>query len=190
MNNYHPIILSVDDVVAISNQNLSDFVKIDSYDYDPCYLWYDNPLYNEFGDKVVQLYGNTIYLNQKSNTPVRDLFHELGHAVNRYCNLVGNTENNYQGKWDTQNSKLIAQIASQRHWSSYLNLFSLQQENFKTNAASEVWAELFMIWHLYPETTEASLIDDTMQSLASESIYLAINELGDELKLPRIKDYF
>ncbi len=190
MNNYHPIILSVDEVVALSNQHLRDFVKVDSYDYDPCYLWYDNPLYNEFGDKVVQLHGNTIYLNKHSKTPVRDLFHELGHAVNRVCDLVGNTENNYKGCWDQQNSQLIAQISAQRHWSSYLNLFSLNDENFKANAASEVWAELFMIWHLYPETTEASLIDETMDWLEHEAICIAIHQLGSDLKLTRLTSTF
>ena len=147
------------------------------------YLWYDRPLYDEFGEAIVHLQGDTIYLYQDSPTPVRDLFHELGHVVGRKCNLVGNAENGFRGDWEQENGKLIAEISGQRHWSSYLNLFSLAHSGFRANAASEVWAELFMLWHLSPDCAEARLLDEPMERLHGQPVYAAISNLALELDL-------
>lgn len=178
------ISFSIDQIVALSNRVLAEIVQVDSYEYTPCYLWHDSPLYNAFGDEILHLKGNTIYLYRESDAPIRDLFHELGHVVNRLCHLVGNTENGYQAEWEQKNIKLIAEISEQRHWSSYLNLFSLTQKDFESNAASEVWAELFMLWHLYPDSAEARLLDEPMAALKRQSVCLAASRLALELGLP------
>jgi len=183
----NPPILSLDRIVALCNTILGNIVNVDAYEYAPCYLWYDRPLYDEFGEEIVYLPGDTIYLYQNSTTPVRDLFHELGHVVGRKCNLVGNAENGFRGDWEQKNGKLIAEVSGQRHWSNYLNLFSRSHDNFKANAASEVWAELFMMWHLYPHCAESRLLDEPMEALRSQSVYDAISNLALELDVQRIQ---
>lgn len=132
-------------LLALCEQHLTGIVSVQGYEYTSCYLWHDRPLYDSFGDTIKVLSGDTIYLNEKSLSLNGDLFHELGHVVARKFNLVGHSENSYQGTWENNNAKLIAQVAKQRHWSQYLNLFSLNHDDFKANAASELWAELFML---------------------------------------------
>ncbi len=185
MSGENPLNQSLARIMALSNRLLADIVRVDAYEYAPCYLWYDSPLYNEFGEAVATLPGDTIYLQQDSATPVRDLFHELGHVVSRYCDLIGNAENGYRGTWEDSNRKLIAEVSAQRHWSEYLNLFSISHSNFGANAASEVWAELFMMWHLFPHCAEARLLDAAMDSLQGQAVCDAVTGLAVELQLPR-----
>ena len=173
----------LDDIVALGNRILGDIVALDSYEYAPCYLWYDRPLYDDFGEAIRHLQGDTIYLYQQSETPLRDLFHELGHVVGRKCQLVGNAENGYRGSWDRDNGKLIAEVREQRHWSGYLNLFALSREDFHAHAASELWAELFMLWHLQPASDEAGLLEQPMQDLREDPVYSVIACLARELGL-------
>lgn len=156
-------------------------MAVEFYEYAPCYLWHDRPLYNEFGEQIDLLKGNTIYLHDNSASPVNDLFHELGHVIGRRHNTVGNRENGYHGSWESNNTRLIAQVSQRLHWSSYLNLFSLNQEDFAMNAASELWAELFMLWHLQPEMPEARLIDACMASIAHTSDCTAISDLASKV---------
>ena len=170
-------------LLALCELHLGEIVGVKSYSYTSCYLWHDRPLYNEFGEQIEVLSGDTIYLHDKATSLSGDLFHELGHLVSRKYRLTGNRENSYQGHWEQQNSRLIAQVAEQRHWSSYLNLFALNQENFKMNAASELWAELFMLWHLQPDLAEARLIDDTMSRVNKNPDCLAIVKLASEVRL-------
>ena len=179
-----PMTFSIEQVVELSNQVMGEIVQVDTYEYASCYLWHDSPLYDAFGEPIRHLKGNTIYLHQESDAPARDLFHELGHLVNRLCHLVGNAENGYQADWEQQNTRLIAEVSEQRHWSSYLNLFSLTQKDFSSNAASEVWAELFMLWHLYPASAEARLLDEPMQALKNHSVCEAVSHLVSALGLP------
>ena len=157
-------------------------VAVDVYDYASCYLWHDRPLFNEFGETIAELRGETIYLYRASETPLRDLFHELGHVVARRQQLIGNAENGFNGSWEKENSKLIAEICAQRHWSGYLNLYALSHPEFATNAASELWAELFMLWHLQPDCDEADLISETMNDLQSTSDLIAIRNLSEALQ--------
>ena len=174
-------------LLALCEQHLTGIVSVQGYEYTSCYLWHDRPLYDSFGDTIKVLSGDTIYLNEESLSLNGDLFHELGHVVARKFNLVGHSENSYQGTWENNNAKLIAQVAQQRHWSQYLNLFSLNHDDFKANAASELWAELFMLWHLYPDQSETELIRTTMRTLnhqqCSADACGAIRKLAAALRL-------
>ena len=173
----------IEALVAIGNRHLDALVRVDVYDYASCYLWHDRPLFNEFGEAIAELRGETIYLFRASETPVRDLFHELGHVIARRHRLVGNSENGFNGSWEKDNAKLIAEICAQRHWSGYLNLYALSHPEFAMNAASELWAELFMLWHLHPECDEARLLDAGMRALEDQADFAAIAGLAGELKL-------
>ena len=97
--------------------------------------------------------------------------------------MTGHTENNFNGIWDSDNQRLIAQVKQRTHWSSYLNLFALNQEDFIANAASELWAELFMLWHLHPELPEARLLDSTMVSLQPLPMFAGIQSLASAIRL-------
>ena len=178
-----PETTELEKLLTLCDLHLSEFVGVKSYSYTSCYLWHDRPLYNDFGEQIEVLSGDTIYLNDQSATPAGDLFHELGHLISRKYQLTGNRENSYHGSWEQQNSRLIAQVAEHRHWSGYLNLFAMNQEDFKMNAASELWAELFMIWHLQPDLPEARLIDATMSSLNKHPDCLAIATLASKVRV-------
>jgi len=170
-------------LLSLCELHLDGIVGVQSYTYTSCYLWHDRPLYNDFGEQIEVLNGDTIYLNNKAASLSGDLFHELGHLISRKYQLTGNRENGYHGSWEQQNSRLIAQVSEQRHWSSYLNLFALNQEDFKANAASELWAELFMLWHLQPDLPEANLIDTTMSQLNRNADCQAVLALACEVRL-------
>ena len=169
-------------LLSLCDLHLGGIVDVKSYSYTSCYLWHDRPLYNDFGEQIEVLCGNTIYLHDKAASLPGDLFHELGHLVSRKYRLTGNSENGYNGCWEQQNSRLIAQVTERNHWSSYLNLFAMNQEDFKTNAASELWAELFMLWHLQPDLPEARLIDTTMSHVNKNPDCLSIAALASEVR--------
>jgi len=169
-------------LLALCDEYLCKIVDVKIYNYSPCYLWHDRPLYNDFGEQIEILAGDTIYLHDKSTNPASDLFHELGHFIGRTCNTVGNSENGFNGSWEQQNTRLIAQVSQQMHWSAYLNLFSTNTDDFKMNAASELWAELFMLWHLQPEMPEARLVDASMTELAHGSACIAIADLAARVR--------
>ncbi len=169
-------------ILELCRTRLAGIVAVDVYDYAPCYLWHDRSLYDSFGDEICRLKGDTIYLYRESATPVRDLFHELGHVVGRKCNLVGHAENGFRGSWERRNRRLIAEICGMRHWSGYLNLLALARDDFRAIAASEIWAELFMLWHLHPESPEARMLDRPMSELQSDPVYDAIEKLAPDLQ--------
>lgn len=97
--------------------------------------------------------------------------------------MVGNGENGYHGQWEANNTKLIAEVTQQSHWSDYLNNFAARQDHFAATAASELWAELFMLWHLYPTQPEARLLDAAMEQLQSHSMIEPILQLADKLRI-------
>lgn len=169
-------------LLELCEQHLGEVVAVKTYQYAPCYLWHDRPLYDDFGDQIELLKGDTIYLHDQSASVPSDLFHELGHLVGRKFNLVGNRENGYNGRWEQQNTRLIAQVTQRIHWSEYLNLFAINQSDFKMHAASELWAELFMLWHLQPASPEARLIDNTITSLARQPTCEAIAKLASQIR--------
>ena len=108
---------AIDEILLHCRETLAGLVAVDRYEYAPCYLWQDRPLFNDFGEEIRRLRGDTIYLYRDSETPMVDLFHELGHVVGRHCQLIGNAENGYRGLWDRANAKLIAEVGAARHWS-------------------------------------------------------------------------
>lgn len=181
-----PTSAALERLLTLCNEHLAGAIRVESYDYASCYLWHDRPLYNDFGEQIDLLKGNTIYLYRRSTSPTTDLFHELGHFVGRNHNLIGHRDNGYTGSWQQQNTKLIAQVSEQRHWSDYLNTFAGSQAEFRTNAASELWAELFMLWHLYPTRAESRLLDNPMASLANEPVIIDINDLARTLQFQPI----
>ena len=152
-------------LAQIAHAQLGSFVSVNTYHYVSCYLWRDRPIYNAFGERVAELKGNTIYLNQSSDSPVKDLFHEIGHAVGRKFNVIGHAENDYRGFWDKKAARHIGTMKRCCHWSAYLNSFALMHDGFDQNGNSELWAELFMLWFLYPQMPECGLITKEMQRL-------------------------
>ena len=98
---------------------------------------------------------------------------------------MGHSDNGYRGSWEQDSKKLIAEVSGRRHWSEYLNLFALTQDGFVANAASEIWAELFMLWHLQPDCPEARLIDDSMDILGERAELQTIRSFATELGMPR-----
>jgi len=143
-------------LLSLCELHLDGIVGVQSYTYTSCYLWHDRPLYNDFGEQIEVLNGDTIYLNNKAASLSGDLFHELGHLISRKYQLTGNRENGYHGSWEQQNSRLIAQVSEQRH---------------------------FMLWHLQPDLPEANLIDTTMSQLNRNADCQAVLALACEVRL-------
>ena len=168
-------------IIKLCRDHLADIVGVETYEYASCYLWYDRPLFDSFGEQIRQLPGDTIYLCRHTPTPAEDLFHELGHVVGRKFDLVGHAQNGFRGCWERRNKRLIWQVSAKRHWSQYLNRFAQERDNFQFNAASEIWAELFMLWHLYPYSDEARLLDEQMSLLEQRPSCIAIGKLALKL---------
>ena len=95
------------------------------------------------------------------------LLHEVGHAVGRHFDVVGHRENHYVGSWDRRARRLIGAVASGRHWSSHLNGIA-RALGHGGYAASEIWAELFMLFYLYPGLPETEIIEAEIDSLRGD----------------------
>lgn len=169
-------------LARFAHSHLKTFVNIDTYDFSSCYLWQDSPVYDPFGEKIAHLKGDTIYLNQDSPSPLQDLFHEIGHAVGRKFDVVGHYENHYSGHWDKKAIRLVGNVKRRCHWSQYLNCFALMHNDFETNSQSELWAELFMLWYLYPSMHECVLIQAEMLKLESLPQMQRINRFAIKAK--------
>lgn len=169
-------------LARFAHSQLKTFVCIDSYEYSSCYLWQDSPVYDPFGEKIAYLKGDTIYLNQHSSSPLQDLFHEMGHAVGRKFDVVGHVENHFSGHWDQKAQRLVGSVKRRCHWSQYLNSFALLHDGFETNSQSELWAELFMLWYLYPLMDECVLIETEMRSLESLPQMQRIKQFASSIK--------
>ena len=158
-------------VCKVAQHVLGNAIDVETYEYAPCYLWHDSPIYNEFGELVEVLKGDTIYLSKTSTNAIEDLFHELGHVIARRFDVVGHAENYFQGHWENQIKSHIGRVVHKRHWSAYLNLYSEMHSELQFNAASEIWAELFMMQFLYPENDETDLLSEEMTRLRSLEKY-------------------
>ncbi len=144
---------------------LSWFVRVFWHDYVSCYVYQDSPVFNPYGEVIGHHEANAVYLNPGADHIGEDLLHEVGHAVARHFDLVGHRDNYYCSNWEQDQQRLIGAVTHGRHWSRYLNEYAAATDDFHTNAGSELWAELFMLFHLYPELPEAELISETICEL-------------------------
>ena len=157
-----------------ADAELDWFVRVYWHDYVSCYVYQDSPVFDPYGEVVGHHEANAIYLNPGADHVGEDLLHELGHAVARHFNLVGHRDNYYCSDWEQDQQRLIGAVAHGRHWSQYLNQYANATEDFHSNAASELWAELFMLYHLYPDLPEAELIEEAMAELQSNPDFLQL----------------
>jgi len=159
----------VENLAAMAQRKLGHWVNIDAHPWRSLYAWDDGKLYDDFGDQVGELSENTVYLDRYAVNPTEDLFHELGHVIARKFDLIGHRNNGYCGSWEQRQKRMIAQIKHDRHWSPLLQNICLQNQregNADTPAlSSELWAELFMSWYLYPERPEREYIELEMEKL-------------------------
>ena len=169
---------------------VGEFVGVAACSFNSCYLWHDSARYDPFGEVIGAYRGNTVYLCRHSANPGEDLFHELGHAVARHFNVIGHRENGWRGHWDEHGRRLARAIRHRRHWSFWLGRFAQGQHGFESNAASETWAELFMLHYLYPGLDESRLADDEFARLRRlarfRRLQRALDELRDRLLEPEI----
>ena len=165
-----------------ADDQLNWFVQVCWHPYASCYVYYDSPLFNEFGEIVGHHRANTIYLNPLADHPGEDLLHEVGHAVARHFDLVGHRDNHYCSHWEQGEQRLIGAVTHGRHWSRYLNGFAAAIDAFQSNAASELWAELYMLHHLYPDLPESNLINPALEKLRLDARYQRLEQAITELR--------
>ena len=151
-----------------ADRNLGWFVGVYWHDFASCYVWEDCAVYNALGEVIGHHRGNCIYIDRTTVQGRRDLMHEIGHVVGRHFNLIGHRGNHYSGSWDKHARRLIGAVSSGRHWSGHLNAYAASDEQFAFNAASEIWAELFMLFYLYPGLAEAQIIASEIKALRRE----------------------
>lgn len=166
-----------------ADAGLNWFVRVFWHDYVSCYVYYDSPVFDPYGDIVGHHQANAIYLNPGADHIGEDLLHEVGHAVARHFDLVGHRDNYYCSNWEQDQQRLIGAVTHGRHWSQYLNEFAAASGEFHTNAGSELWAELFMLYHLYPDLPEAELIDATICELQGNPDFQQLQSSLEELRL-------
>ena len=152
------------------------FVGVRWHDFASCYVWEDCAVFNALGDIIGHHRGNTIYLDRETTHDRRDLLHEIGHAVGRHFNRVGHRGNHYVSDWEVRARRLIGAVSNGRHWSGHLNAYAASVDDFGFNAASEIWAELFMLYYLYPDLPEAELIQPEIETLRSDDVFLRLDE--------------
>ncbi len=173
-----------------ADQALNWFVQVRWHEFASCYVYYDSPLFNEYGEIIGEHQGNTIYLNPGADHVGEDLLHEIGHAVARHFNLIGVWENYYYRSWERVQQRLIGAVTHGRHWSRYLNEFAANTEDFSANAASELWAELFMLFYLYPGLPEseliASAIDDLRHNDDFQRLEQTLHTISSSWQLPGV----
>ena len=183
MARYHDSLQpTADALCGLARQHLDTWVGVEVHPHVPLYCWHDTPTFNAFGEQTGALKANTIYLCDSSPTPVEDLFHEIGHAVARRFDLLGHRQNGFIGAWEQRQKRLVGTIQFGRHWSHLLNQIRRSSPGYTPDLASEVWAELFMCWYLYPEIEETALIAREMERLQKESVMRDIAELSDQLQ--------
>ena len=180
-----PYAFNPDKLVKLARKFVGQWVGLETHGWKSLYAWRTGKLYDSFGDTVGELESNTIYLSTLSLRPEEDLLHELGHLVARRFNLVGYRENGFHGSWEHRQSRLIACIRHDRHWSDLCSRISKECGDVNSSPGadlgSELWAELFMSWHLYPQRIERQYIEREMEFLAGEKELRAIRKLTDSI---------
>lgn len=180
-HHHHRTTPTADAVRQLARRTLGDWVGVEVHGHLPLYCWRNTALFDPFGEIVGRLKSNTIYLNDSSPWPVDDLFHEIGHAVARRFDLVGHHDNGFNGHWERQQRRLVGCVSAGRHWSRLLTQIQRTAPPFTPDLASEIWAELFMCWFLYPEVEESTFISAEMRRLRDEPALAAIHDLAKTL---------
>ena len=166
-------------VQSMARRHVGSWVGIEVHRHGPLYCWRETPVYNAFGEKSGRLLANTIYLCDHSPCPLEDLFHEIGHVVARRFDLTGHRENGFRGCWEQRQYRLVGLVSTGRHWSPMLNRVDQSASRLSPDLASELWAELFMCWFLYPEREETCLIAREMRMIRGSSEIRSIETLAE-----------
>ncbi len=182
---HHSLQPTADALCGLARQHIDTWVGVDVHPYVPLYCWRDTPTFNAFGEQTGALKANTIYLCDSSPTPVEDLFHEIGHVVARRFDLLGHRHNGFIGAWEQRQKRLVGTIGSGRHWSHLLNQIRRSAPGYTPDLASEVWAELFMCWYLYPEIEETAFIKAEMGRIKEKPEMETVTTLAYRLSSSR-----
>lgn len=173
----------LDPLLLIARDSVGTWVNLQTHTWSSLYAWEAAPLFNSFGEQIGFLEANTIYLYHGSPCPEEDLLHELGHVVARKFDLIGHRCNGFLGRWEKRQLRLVGSVRHQRHWSRLLERVRSSAPPYTPDLTSEVWAELFMCWHLYPERREVTFIASEMNQLQNEPFMQSIAKLSRLLSL-------
>ncbi len=171
----------IDSLALLARGSVGDWVSVQVHSWSSLYAWETVPLYNSFGERIGSLEANTIYLYRYSPCPEEDLLHELGHAVARKFDLIGHRNNGFLGRWEKRQLRLVGSIRHKRHWSRLLERIRSSAPPYTPDLTSEVWAELFKCWYLYPERLETTFIAMEMRQLRNEPFLQSIAKLSRSL---------
>ncbi|MGI9319537.1 MAG: hypothetical protein ACR2QW_19570 [bacterium] len=165
----------IDSLLALATRSVGTWVNLRTHRWNSLYAWETTPLFNCFGDQIGCLEANTIYISRSSPCPEEDLLHELGHAVARKFDLIGHRDNGFIGHWEKRHFRLVGGVRHQHHWSRLLERVRTNAPPYTSDLASEIWAELFMCWHLYPYHREITFIAPEMDQLEREPFIESID---------------
>ena len=178
--------LSIDELVAHCRDTLAGLVAVETYEFASCYLWYDRPLYNDFGEEIRRLQGDTIYLQRDSDTPLRDLFHELGHVIGRHCRQVGNSENGYRGEWERRQRETHRRNRRAASLEALISIVSRKaNETFTPTRRAKPGPNCSCCGTSYPFSEEAALLDPAMAALRENAAYQLVSRLAKSVGLAR-----
>lgn len=169
-------------LLDLARSSVGRWVNLETHRWSSLYAWNAVPLYDPYGERIGSLEANTIYLFAESPCPEEDLFHELGHVVARKFDLIGHRDNGFLGKWEKRQLRLVGSVQYGRHWSRLLDRVRSNSPPYTPDLTSEVWAELFMCWYLYPERREITYIAEEMHHLGKEPFIRSINKLSRILR--------
>lgn len=164
--------------MALAQRWVGDWVMVQVHPWTSIYVWKTTPLYNQFGETVGRLDANTIYLNLYSTCPEEDLFHEFGHAFARKFDLISHRGKGFLGHWELRQFRLVGSVRHQWHWSRLLDRVRAGAPPCTPDLTSEIWAELFMCWYLYPTRQEITFIEPEMAQLEPEPVMQSIDKLA------------
>ena len=168
----------MDSLLVLARLSIGKWVNVEKHCWSSLYAWDSAPLFDPYGEKIGSLEANTIYLFAESPCPEEDLLHELGHVVARKYDLIGHRDNGFLGKWERRQLRLVGSVRHGRHWSRLLERVRSNTPPYTPDLTSEVWAELFMCWHLYPERREVTYITEEMDHLSKEPFIRSIHQLS------------
>lgn len=182
-----PEIYQASHLANIARGHLGHWLNFETHNLVSAYVWQDAPYFNAFGEVIGQLTANTIYLNRHADQLQEDLFHEIGHAVARKFNLIGHSKNGFTGAWENRQSRLMGSVRHRRHWSQLLDRINQWAPAYTPDLGSEIWAELFMYWYLYPEREEIIFIEPEMRWLENHEEIRSVSGLAARLSTKALR---